>query len=212
MSGNIVENRVVILSACPVSPQMRSLLRPDDYIIACDAGYRNAEPLGCRPRLILGDFDSAPCPEFPDIVVLPHIKDDTDTQYAAQWAVLHGAREVLMLGALGGIRMEHTLANLCTGLYLAKNGVAVEIADEHSSVRYFSPEKKLVIERENWDYFSVFPMEGILEGLSIQGAFYPLENAELKSDYPLGVSNEFTEPEVTVLCRSGWGIVVCTKE
>ena len=54
--------RCVILSACPVSPELKRLLRPDDFIIACDAGYRNCAPLGCKPNIILGDFDTAPCP------------------------------------------------------------------------------------------------------------------------------------------------------
>ncbi len=56
--GNVM--RCVILSACPVSPELKRLLRPDDFIIACDAGYRNCAPLGCKPNIILGDFDTAP--------------------------------------------------------------------------------------------------------------------------------------------------------
>ena len=55
-------SRCVILSACPVSPELKRLLRPEDFIIACDAGYRNCEPLGCKPNIIVGDFDTAPCP------------------------------------------------------------------------------------------------------------------------------------------------------
>ena len=31
-------SRCVIVSACPVSPELKRLLRPDDLIIACDAG------------------------------------------------------------------------------------------------------------------------------------------------------------------------------
>ena len=70
--------------------------------------------------IIVGDFDSAPCPQqnADDIVVLPHVKDDTDTEYAAKLAAQKGFDEVLLLGALGGKRVEHTLANLCTGLGL----------------------------------------------------------------------------------------------
>ena len=69
--------RCVILSACPVSPELKRLLRPDDFIIACDAGYRNCAPLGCKPNIILGDFDTAPCPvqQNDDIIVLPHVKE-----------------------------------------------------------------------------------------------------------------------------------------
>ena len=84
--------RCVILSACPVSPALAGLLREDDFIIACDAGYRNCAPLHCKPHVIVGDFDTAPCPQQEDdeIVVLPHVKDDTDTEYAAKLAVQKG--------------------------------------------------------------------------------------------------------------------------
>ena len=122
-------SRCVIISACPVSPELAKALRPDDFIIACDAGYRNCVPLGCKPDIILGDFDTAPCPEKQDddIIVLPHVKDDTDTEYAAKLASEKGFDEVLLLGGLGGRRVEHTLANLCTGLGLEKRGVRTTI-------------------------------------------------------------------------------------
>ena len=56
-------SRCVILSACPVQPELKRLLRSDDFIIACDAGYRNCARLGCKPsmRLAVGrmPFDSS---------------------------------------------------------------------------------------------------------------------------------------------------------
>lgn len=114
--------RCVILSAC------RSLRRwpvcCGKMILSSPAmpGYRNCAPLHCKPHVIVGDFDTAPCPQQEDdeIVVLPHVKDDTDTEYAAKLAVQKGFDEVLLLGGLGGRRLEHTLANLCTGLGLEK--------------------------------------------------------------------------------------------
>ena len=32
-------SRCVILSACPVQPELKRLLRSDDFIIACDAVF-----------------------------------------------------------------------------------------------------------------------------------------------------------------------------
>ena len=134
-------SRCVIISACPVSPELTKALRPDDFIIACDAGYRNCAPLGCRPNIIVGDFDTAPCPEQQDddIVVLPHVKDDTDTEYAAKLASEKGFDEVLLLGGLGGKRLEHTLANLCTGLGLEQRGVRATLLDEYSRITFVMP-------------------------------------------------------------------------
>ena len=207
-------SRCVIISACPVSPELAEALRPDDFIIACDAGYRNCAPLGRRPNIIVGDFDTAPCPEQQDddIIVLPHVKDDTDTQYAAHWLLEHGYDEITLLGALGGARLEHTLANLATGLYLAKNGVNVLLANERSELRYLVPGRELILQRRDWKYLSLFTMEGRMTGVCIRGAFYPLENAVLTADYPLGVSNEFTADTAQLQCSGGCGLVVLTRD
>lgn len=204
-------NRVVILSACPVSPDMKEYIPEGAYIIACDAGYRNAPVLGITPDLVVGDFDSAPQPQEEHLVVLPHVKDDTDTQYAAKLAFQRQAEQVIILGGLGGSRLEHTLSNLATGLWLEKRGISVILANEASRIQYLVPGKDLVLHRENWKYLSVFPLEGTLTGVDIQGAYYPLKDAVLSGDYPLGVSNEFVEEQVTIRCRTGWGAVILTN-
>ena len=207
-------SRCVILSACPVSPELAKLLRPDDFIIACDAGYRNCTPLGCKPNIIVGDFDTAPCPEHQDddIVVLPHVKDDTDTEYAAKLVSQKGFTEVLLLGALGGKRLEHTLANLCTGLGLEQRGVRVTIQDERSRVSYVLPSETRSYPREDYFFFSVFPLEGKAEGVCESGSFYELTDAILTATYPLGVSNEYAEGSdcITVSTRTGALVVVET--
>lgn len=186
---------------------------PVILLVACDAGYRNAERLDLHPDLIVGDFDSAPQPKTEhETIVLPHVKDDTDTQYAAHWLLEHGYDEITLLGALGGARLEHTLANLATGLYLAKNGVNVLLANEHSELRYLVPGRGLILQRRDWKYLSLFPMEGRLTGVCIRGAFYPLENAVLTADYPLGVSNEFIADTAQLQCSGGCGLVVLTRD
>lgn len=208
-----MSKHALLLSAVPVSAAMCRYAQPKDFVVACDAGYRNAERLDLRPDLIVGDFDSAPQPKTAhETIVLPHVKDDTDTQYAARWLLEHGYDQITMLGALGGARLEHTLSNLATGLYLAKNGVDVLLADEHSELRFLVPGRPLSLQRENWKYLSVFPLEGKLGGVCIRGAFYPLEDAELTADYPLGVSNEFTEETAHLSCTSGSGVVVLTRD
>ena len=200
-----------VVGAMSLSHDMCPHPAPGDYVIAADRGYDALMAYGVRPDLVVGDFDSAPNPNFENTVILPHEKDDTDTQYAAAWAADNGAAQVLMLGALGGKRLEHTISNLSTGLYLEKRGVRVVLANEESEIHYLMPGKKLVLEKENWMYFSVFPLEGTLSGITIEGAYYPLQDAQLKMDYPLGVSNEFVQPHITLCCRQGTGIVILTK-
>lgn len=206
--------RCVILSACPVSPELAALLRADDFIIACDAGYRNCAPLHCRPNIVVGDFDTAPCPqqEDDDIVVLPHVKDDTDTEYAAKLASEKGFDEVLMLGGLGGRRLEHTLANLATGLGLEQRGVRAVLQDERTRITFVMPGETRRYPKENYFYLSVFPMEGRAKGVCERGSFYELTDAVLTAGYPLGVSNEYAAGSdcITISTRTGALVVLET--
>ena len=208
-------SRCVILSACPVSPALKELLRPDDFIIACDAGYENCRRLGCRADVVVGDFDSAPQPEEAageGLVVLPHVKDDTDTEYAAKLAASRGYDEALLLGALGGRRLEHTLANLCTGLGRERQGVRTTLEAERSRTPSILPGQSRQYPKEKFFYLSVFPMEGRAEGVYIRGAFYELTDAVLTSSYPLGVSNEYAPGSdcIEIGTRSGALLVIET--
>ena len=204
-------SRCVILSACPVSPELKRLLRPEDFIIACDAGYRNCEPLGCKPNIIVGDFDTAPCPaQEDDVIILPHVKDDTE--YAAKLASEKGFSEVLLLGALGGKRLEHTLSNLCTGLGLEERGVRATLQNERSRITFVMPGETRRYPKDGYFYLSVFPMEGRAEGVSERGSFYELTDAVLTAGYPLGVSNEYADGSdcITISTQKGALVVVET--
>ena len=208
-----MSKRAVVFSAVPVESDMAAYVQPGDFIVACDAGYRNAAKLGVRPDLIVGDFDSAPQPETDrETIVLPHVKDDTDTQFAARWLVEHGYEEVTLLGALGGARIEHMFANVSTGLFLAMHGIKTILADARSEMHYLLPGKELVLERKDWMYLSVFALGAPMTGVALQGVYYPLENATLSElDYPLGTSNEFIEPVAHLQCAGGHGLVVLTR-
>lgn len=208
-----MNKRAVVFSAVPVEQEMEAYLQPGDFIVACDAGYRNAAKLGVRPDLIVGDFDSAPQPQTDrETIVLPHVKDDTDTQFAARWLVEHGFDEVVLLGALGGARVEHMFANISTGLYLALQGVEVVLADARSEMHYLLPDHPLDLARKDWMYLSVFALGAPMTGVTLQGVYYPLQEATLSElDYPLGTSNEFTQPVAHLQCGTGHGLVVLTR-
>ena len=195
--------RCVIIGAGPVEPEQQKLLLPGDCVIACDAGYLNARTLGDVPDLIVGDFDSAPRPEGENLVVLPAEKDDTDTHYAARIAVEKGFERVLILGVLGGARLDHSLAAIAAGLWLAKQGPEVTIAGRGAVMRYVLPGQPARVEHDPRAYFSLFPLEGTAEGVCITGAKYPLQNARLVPDATLGASNETLPGGAEVRVGSG---------
>jgi len=120
--------------------------------------------------------------------------------------------EVLLLGGLGGRRVEHTLANLCTGLGLERRGVRTTLLDERSRITYVMPGETRRYPKENYFFFSAFPMEGRAEGVCEHGSYYELDNAVLTAAYPLGVSNEYAEGSdcITISTRSGALVAVET--
>ena len=97
--------------------------KPEDLVIAADAGYRTCRELGIVPDLLLGDFDSMDQPtDFANIHRSPVEKDDTDTMLAVKTGLEQGCREFHLYGGTGGRRLDHTLANLQTLLYLRRRG------------------------------------------------------------------------------------------
>jgi len=206
-----MDKRFVIVSAGPAAPELAAAVHPEDFIIACDAGWKNCEKLGLAPRLVIGDFDSAPRPDGVKTIVLPHEKDDTDTHYAARWAAEQGARKVLLLGALGGARLEHTLANLGTALWLEKQGIRAELLDARSRITFAAPGHPRRYRRGAYFYLSLLPAGGPARGVCASGVRYPLQDACLQADFPLGVSNEFCADEAEISLREGFLAVIETK-
>ena len=206
-----MEKKCIIVSAGPVEERQPIPADfTDSYVIACDAGWKNCQKLGLTPDLVLGDFDSSEKPALLGVVVLPREKDDTDTHYAARRAVEMGFSQVLMLGALGGARMEHTLANLGTGLWLEQQGVQVALLNPRTRVSFLLPGQPRRYPKEQYQYFSTFPMEGQTQDICMTGAKYPLEHASLSVVYPLGVSNEWQSEEIQLKIGQGALIVLET--
>lgn len=194
--------KCVIFAGMPVSKELSRFWRDADYVIAADAGYENARRLGIEPDLLLGDYDSAPSPPpGAKTIVLPAEKDDTDTYFAARRAIAAGASDVVILGGLGG-RLDHTLANLQTLAFLARNGVRALLADEGNEATVLLPgEHRIPARREC--YLSIFSAGDAARGVTLEGLKYPLREATVTGFYPIGVSNEFAADFATVRFSEG---------
>ncbi|MBQ8603859.1 MAG: thiamine diphosphokinase [Oscillospiraceae bacterium] len=196
--------RCVIIGAVEIDFPLENYIRDTDFVICADRGWQNAVAHGIKPDMIVGDFDSSPQPENAgaDITVLPVVKDDTDTYYVARYAVEHGFTDVLLRGVIGGRRFEHTIANIQTLLYLARNRVNATAITAYSQIMVIE-NGSISLPDMGDKFFSLFSLGDRAEGVSIKGAKYPLDNYTLNNFYPIGVSNEFIGETVEISVEKG---------
>ena len=161
---------------------------PDDFNIFCDSGLRHQEWLGVKPHLIVGDFDSHENPHLDvETIVLPREKDDTDTVFAVKEAVKRGFDDFLLLGVVGG-RLDHTLGNVSILLMLHSLGKRALLVDDYSEMEIVSGEPAFV--DDSFSFFSLLNISGTAEGITVEGAKYPLRDAEIPCTWQYGISNE----------------------
>ncbi len=180
-----------------------------DLIIAADKGYLYLKDAGIEPDIIIGDFDSLgfiPKSNCAEILKLNKRKDDTDTLFAVKEAIKRGYDKFVIFGALGG-RADMTVSSFQTAHFLANNGcTAIFCGDGYSctvikngNLKFKSGTKGTV---------SVFAFGGKACGVTEKGLSYTLTNAELTPDFPIGVSNEFTEDVAEISVKNGSLLII----
>ena len=189
---------------------MRNYFREGDFYVYCDCGLKHQEGLGVKPDLVIGDFDSYAKPEdLRNVIVLPVMKDDTDTIFAVKEGLKRGYDDFLMVGVTGG-RQDHNLGNIFALLMLAKCGKRALIIDDYSELSIIVPGEPVKISR-GWRFFSILNITGTARGITITGAKYPLDNAEILPEFQYGISNEVAGDEAVVSLREGFLLLVCVR-
>lgn len=238
------KGRCVVVSAAEIKnyEKISSYLKPDDYFVVCDGGLNHCKPLGIKPDLIVGDFDSFDKAELPlptatppsngdrplgaswnqgdgspgsngdrppEIIQLPWEKDDTDTFYAVKEALKRGFTQFLLLGVIGQ-RFDHSLVNISVLLYLKERGAQATILDDYSEMQLVGAEPVRV--SKDCANFSLLCVAGDVSGVTVTGAKWSLDNAQIKTSYQYGISNQVEAPEGAVVCvREGVLLLVIVK-
>lgn len=178
-------------------------------VIAVDRGLLFCQETGLYPDVIVGDFDSVP-PEILKryrregralIEEYDPRKDFTDMELGMRKAMERGGSQVILLGATG-TRLDHTLANIRCLSILEEAGIAAWIVDKHNRLRLLLGRTVLRREEQFGRYVSFLPFGGDVEGVTLQGFAYPLENFYLPYVNSRSVSNEMAEETAEVdFCR-----------
>lgn len=179
---------------------IKSLIKPDDFIICADGGLRHTKSLGISPDLAVGDFDSYGKSENIESIVYPSHKNLTDGEIAVDYALENGYSDILML-AMTGTRLDHTFTNI---FQLAKKG-NITLIDDDNEV-YFIKDK-LILNGKKGKTISIIPVFSDLVGVTATGVYYPLDNDTLLFGEGRGNSNIITDDICTVSVKDGMGII-----
>ena len=190
--------------------------RPEegDLVIAADCGLENAQRFGVIPDVVLGDFDSlskrVQIPESAEILTVPAEKDDTDTQLAVSLALSRGAREIVIVGGIGG-RLDHTLSNLAILEDLDRRMVHGLMVSGYNRARFLRNNSTL-IPRSGYRYLALLAADPVVKGVSVEGVKYPLKKAKLERCNQYAVSNEIEGNCALIDVRRGGVWIVESKE
>jgi thiamine pyrophosphokinase len=192
-----------------------------DLVVGADAGALMAERLGLRLDLVVGDGDSAGEAELARLAAAgvaidrsPVDKDETDTELAILAAVERGADELTILGALGGPRIDHELANVALLAHPALDGRRATLLDGRARVRLIvAPDGsgqpvRRAIPGPVGDTVSLLPLAGTVSGITTRGFRYPLHDEGLPLGPARGMSNVRSATDATLVVRRGRLLVV----
>lgn len=189
-------------------------------LVAADGGAARVLEAGLVPDLVVGDLDSLDAAARThleglgvEVRVSDRDKDESDMELCLLTACEAGARRITILGALGVVRPEHTVANLLLLADPRYDGVAVVIAGRGSRLwRVGTPDGpgEARIDGTAGDFVSLFPLAGSVEGVHTEGLRFPLTGDTLPPGPSRGLSNELTGDAAHVRSARGCLLVIHT--
>ncbi len=214
MSAAGASLHVLIIGSAPTDPeQLRRLCSDAQYLICADGGGDAAVRAGMTPDLLLGDMDSI-SPQSLErlreagVRVVEHRpeKDKTDIELALDTALALGATRITVAGALGGVRLDHSLGNLLLLSMPELRGIDTCMVSGHTLAQAVWADA--VIEGRAGDYVSLFPLTDHVLGVRTEGLRYPLHGETLHRAYTRGVSNELVGDAASITLTDGCLLVI----
>lgn len=210
-----MNNLVIFTAFLDNSFAVKDSLKDCDFVICTDGGYDIALAYSVEPDLLMGDFDSvtSALPEDVEILRFPPEKDHTDLELALMKAGELNAKNVTVIGGIGG-RLDHTVANIQLLTAYADRFDSLILKDGKNTCFIIdgNNNSNMHIPASDNCYISIFSLSEQCDILYFSGVKYPLENYVLTRDFPIGVSNEFKEKEAALCIKSGTLLVVISEK
>lgn len=209
--------RAIVVAGGSTDPSDADLLTDADLVIAADGGAAWLRSVGRTPDRLVGDLDSVAASLVAELERAgvpverhPADKDASDLELALEAVVAAGAGDVTILGALGGSRIDHQLANL---LLLAdpawdERGVALRVVRGPVTVRALRGPGELAIQSPPGSGVTLLPVAGDALGVTSAGLGYPLRSDSLPLGRARGLSNVVTASRASVRLEFGTLLII----
>ncbi|MCP4573885.1 MAG: thiamine diphosphokinase [bacterium] len=206
---------VVLCDGPPPEPELLQYwLHGADLFVCADAAGHPYDALPREPDLVIGDFDSLAGrlidgrdgPRFLQI----NDQHTTDSEKAVLYLAERGINEVILLGATGW-RIDHTIYN-CHLLERFADRMRLCIAGPFADMVRLGPGESV-----SWDLplgtrFSLLPLAGTVNGVTMEGAHYPLLGETLETGAFATVSNRVAMSPLLLAVREGSLLVTVDRE
>jgi thiamine pyrophosphokinase len=209
--------KVVVVASGELDASDASWLDDADLVIAADGGAASLDALGRPPDALVGDLDSVEPSVYEPLAaagtrVERHSidKEASDVELALEAGLAAGATEVVLLGALGGGRLDHELANLLLLADPRLVGSSVRIVRSATQVRVLTTGGSLALEGAEGDLVTLLPIGGDAVGVTTDGLRWPLDAATLRMGRSRGLSNVVDAAPASVRIVDGTLLVVET--
>ncbi|MDF2616136.1 MAG: thiamine diphosphokinase [Sedimentibacter sp.] len=189
-----------------------------DYVICADGGLEKAEKLQVVPDLILGDFDSVnpdvleKYKKKSEIMKYPAEKDFTDMELSIEIAVKKGYKDIVLVGATGGPRLDHSLANMMLLEKYHQLGINIIIIDNKNKIQIIADNCNIMLNKKEGSFVSLIPLTENISGLTLEGFKYPLDRVVVKRGSTLCVSNEIILDKGRIILESGTALLFISRD
>lgn len=171
------------------------------------------------PNYVVGDFDSVSTKILKfyqdNSQVIFHKynpeKDNTDTDIALKLAIEMDSSAITIMGALGK-RMDHALSNIHILKDALEAEIPCQILDNHNRIYLLKDNITIYKNATYGKYISLIPLTSTVEGLTLKGFKYPLNDYSLLIGKSLGVSNEIIQDIAQIELKKGILIVIETRD